>query len=169
MVDTRTWEAMHTYPIAKNAINIDSAPAGFVGLLGTIIRPDEAYVIIIDKENQREGITHDILSIGYEKNLQGIFCIESSLTKKDVVTLEEVEKSKDMVFLDVRSRATSDENPLSKNSKKIVNIPLEELQGNLEKLEKNITYVPYCGGAYKSSLATSWLTAHGLSSKKMYT
>lgn len=160
---------MHTYPIAKIAINIDSTPAGFVGLLGTIIRPDEAYIIIIDKLNQREGIIHDILSIGYEKNLQGIFCIESSLTKKDVVTMEDVEKSKDMVFLDVRSRTTSDENPLSKNSEKIVNIPLEELQGNLEKLEKNITYVPYCGGAYKSSLATSWLTAHGLSSKKMYT
>jgi rhodanese-related sulfurtransferase len=73
-----------------------------------------------------------------------------------------------MVILDVRSRATSSENPLTKNADKIINIPLEELSGSSDILDRDMIYVPYCGGAYKSSLATSWLAAHKFSSKKMY-
>lgn len=158
---------MRTYPLAKNAINIDISNPWFVGLLGTIIHPDTSYVIIVDKAQQKDAIIHDILSIGYEKNLRGIFCIETSLTKKDIISKEKIEASEDIVYLDVRSRASSQENPLTKNAQKIVNIPLEELADNIDSLDKKMTYVPYCGGEYKSWLAISWLAAHGFSSKKI--
>lgn len=144
VIDTRSSEMMRTYPLTKNAINIDSSNPGFVGLLGTIIKPDEPYIIIIEKAQQKGAIVHDVLSIGYEKHLSGIFCIETSLTKKETISQEEVEKSENILYLDVRSRATSQENPLTKNTQKVINIPLEELSTSMSSLDKKVTYVPYC-------------------------
>jgi hypothetical protein len=144
VIDTRSSEMTRTYPLTKHAINIDSSNPGFVGLLGTIIKPDEPYIIIIEKAQQKGAVVHDVLSIGYEKDLSGIFCVETSLTKKETIIQEEVEKSENILYLDVRSRATSQENPLTKNTQKVINIPLEELANNIDALDKKMTYVPYC-------------------------
>jgi hypothetical protein len=61
---------MKSYPLAKDALNIDSTNNGFIGLLSAIIGPDEDYMVIVEKENQINTIIHDILSIGYENNLR---------------------------------------------------------------------------------------------------
>ena len=71
----------------------------------------------------------------------------------------------DYVVLDVRSEYSYTNNPQYMNS---INIPIEQLRNKLQELDKNKTYIPYCGGLYKSSIALSVLQSHGYTVRKMY-
>ncbi len=79
-------------------------------------------------------------------------------------TRADIKENPSIRILDVRSVGTVTDNPYDLPS---INIPIEELPHRFTELDKKVTYVPYCGGAYKSSLALTWLQTHGYKAQKL--
>ena len=71
------------------------------------------------------------MSIGYESLITGLYIHEQQSEKQ----------IKKYTVIDLRSPSTFADNPLFPDA---INIPLEELQSQLEKLDKTTIYIPYC-------------------------
>lgn len=165
VIDTRSREQATTYPISNKSIVISHENTNFIGMIGAIIQPTQQFVLIIEKKADIQKVEHNILSIWYETQLAGIYCIEEHGYHQFVTHKQNIEDTSEMTILDVRSTSTYKDNPVYKDA---CNIPLEELPARIHELDKNSTYVPYCWWAYKSNIAISLLLAHWFTAKKMY-
>ncbi|AKH32820.1 Inner membrane protein YgaP [candidate division SR1 bacterium Aalborg_AAW-1] len=147
IIDTRSYDKFVLYPLYKGAINIPYNE-NFVGVLGSVILPTDKIIVIVEHQKEYEKIVASIMSIGYESLITGLY-IHEQKSEKEI---------KKYTVIDLRSPSTFADNPLFSDA---INIPLEELQSQLEKLDKTTTYIPYCGGSYKSCVASTILRAHG--------
>lgn len=94
----------------------------------------------------------------------GIYSLEHTHIDSIKTARAEIKENTSVRILDVRSVGTVIDNPYDLPS---INIPIEELPNRFTELDKKITYVPYCGGSYKSSLALTWLQTHGYKAQKL--
>lgn len=163
MVDTRARATAANYPLSQYSIIIPHQNKWFVGTLGAMIAGDERYILIVETHADKAAVLQDILSIGYEDNLEGIYVIEDHGNRE--VTIHHSDLNDSNTILDVRSAAAHIANPYS--SSHMINIPLEQLSSRYAELDKTTTYIPYCGWSYKSNIALSWLFAHGYQVRKM--
>jgi rhodanese-related sulfurtransferase len=165
IIDTRTIEQTTNYPLSSKSINIWLHSNSFIGMLGTIVNPTNKFIIITEKKSDINKVISEILSIWYETNLLWIYCIEQNWYQKQMIHKHDLENTKDTVIIDIRSSATSQDNPLDLKS---INIPLDQLSSKLNTLDKTKTYIPYCGWTYKSAIASSLLTSHWFKTKNLY-
>lgn len=163
-VDTRSREQSMNHPIIHWAVNIARHNVAFTGTLWAIIKPSEEFVLICERASDKDLLLHAILSIWYEKHCLGIYVIETNGCHKIVSHKHDIENS-DYVILDVRSVYAFENNPQFTNT---INIPLEQLRDRMDELDKSKSYVPYCGGLYKSSIALSILQSQGYKVRKLY-
>lgn len=164
-IDTRSREQSSNYPMSKKAIIISQDNANFIGMIGAIVKPSEHFILIIEKKDDAQKIMHSIMSIWYEEQLIGFYCIEEHWYHQYVIHKDTIENAEQIVILDVRSAWTFKDNPIYSDA---LNIPLEQLATKIEDLDKSRTYVPYCWWSYKSNIALSLLLAHWFTAKKMY-
>lgn len=66
VIDTRDFATHHNYPIFPSAINIPHNDDGFVTLLGSLIKPGQSFVVIVEHSDDVDSILHKIASIAYE-------------------------------------------------------------------------------------------------------
>jgi NADPH-dependent 2,4-dienoyl-CoA reductase/sulfur reductase-like enzyme/rhodanese-related sulfurtransferase len=93
--------------------------------------------------------------------------VASNMLKKDVVTINWDEISdldESHVLLDIRDADELEDVPALDNA---VHIPLCELRGKLEDLDKNKTYIPYCAIGLRGYLAYRILVQNGFKTKNL--
>lgn len=164
IIDTRARATATNYPLSQTSLIIPHQNPGFVGTLGAMIAGDEHYILIVETHADAAQVIRDVLSIGYEDHLDGIYVIEDQWAHELIVHHRDL--TGEEIILDVRSAAAHAANPYS--ASQVINIPLEQLASRHAELDKTTTYIPYCGWSYKSDVAWSWLLAHGYQSRKMY-
>lgn len=159
IIDTRSHLLALKYPISPTAINIPHDSNAFVGMIGAIVKPQERYMLIIEKKAEVAAILHAIISIGYEESLVWIYCIEEQMAAPYIIHHSDlVTHASEYTILDVRSASTYKDNNTAINA---INIPIEQLRDRIAELDKSTMYVPFCGSTYKSHIAFSLLHSAG--------
>lgn len=129
-------------------------------MLGAVLKPTQRAHIIVEKHADLEVVIHGILSIGYEDRIASIFIVEDHMLAQHMISQEEYTSSPEQyTIVDVRSSSSYQDNPFSPDA---INIPLEQLMDKRTILDSNKTYIPYCGGQYKSRIAYSLLVSAGM-------
>ena len=166
MLDTRKAQAFAKSHI-PNSINIgiDGGFAPWVGALITDIK--QAIVLIVDKGREEEVVTR-LSRVGYDYTFGylegGIEAWENSGREVDEIEsispaefASRIESKEVENIVDVRKPTEF----LAHHVVGATNIPLDYLNNNMDKWNKNKTYYIHCAGGYRSMIAASILQARG--------
>lgn len=140
----------------------------FAVWVGTIIPFDKSIVLITAHGKEEESIRR-LLRVGYT-NIKGYLrngmtgWHDGHLKTECIITLKADEAdsliaSDRFILLDVRKPAEAARQRLRGS----VLIPLAELPLKVNKLDKDLKYLVYCAGGYRSMIAVSLLRAAGIS------
>ena len=150
-----------------NSINIGKSGM-FAPWVGTIISPDHKIILICNKDEEKEVVSR-LGRIGYE-NVIG-FSTEISLwihSNKKMNSIHSIyandihQYKKNSVFLDVRKESELFVGSVTNS----INIPLDTLFCNLNKLNRSDEIIIYCAGGYRSVIAASILMSEGFKNVK---
>ena len=149
----------------ENSLNI-GLEGTFAVWLGTLVNINTPIILITEEGKEKESISR-MLRIGFENikgylegGIQTWLASERKIEKInsiDADTFEEEIKSKKYTLLDVRN-TTEYENGHVKGA---LHFPLSSLQANYSELQTDIEYMIYCGGGYRSMIASSILKSKG--------
>lgn len=139
----------------KNAFNIPYDKK-FETWLGTIIAPDEPFVLLGENQSALEELTERTIKIGYDKNLKGL--ISSTAQNRilsNILDLAQFEEHKDdYIIIDVRNNTERKTQPIFKKS---IHIPLYQLRERVTEIPTNKPIVIHCGGGNRGATAASIL------------
>jgi len=149
----------------ENSLNI-GLEGTFAIWLGTLVNINTPIILITEEGKEKESISR-MLRIGFENikgylegGMQTWLASERKIEKInsiDADTFEEEIKSKKYTLLDVRNK-TEYENGHVKGA---LHFPLSGLQANYSELQTDTEYMIYCGGGYRSMIASSILKSKG--------
>ena len=150
VVDTRQSE-VYGLGSYKGAVNI---PAGetdkFETWLGTILSPDESYVLIVDSKKDAKNIEKRLYTIGYEKNLLGYYLADDNLNHVNVKIFDA--HNIDHHIIDIRQEHEHHERKAFEHAQ---NIPLSILRESLNTIQTDLPIVIHCAGGYRSAIGAS--------------
>ena len=149
----------------ENSLNI-GLEGTFAIWLGTLVNINTPIILITEEGKEKESISR-MLRIGFENikgylegGMQTWLASERKIEKInsiDADTFEEEIKNKKYTLLDVRNK-TEYENGHVKGA---LHFPLSSLQANYSALQTDTEYMIYCGGGYRSMIASSILKSKG--------
>jgi hydroxyacylglutathione hydrolase len=133
----------------------------FAVWVGTLMQIDKPLILVTSAGKERESVLR-LARVGYEKIEGfldgGIASWKGELDKVKSIKAEEMNDFDHTVeVLDVRKPGEWNTSHL-KDAKFI---PLGDMPGNLEGLDKNSTYIVHCGGGYRSMTAISLMKREG--------
>ncbi|MEN3040611.1 MAG: rhodanese-like domain-containing protein [Bacteroidia bacterium] len=147
----------------RGAINIPLGKS-FNTWLGTIVAPDEAYYLIVGSTSAYESAIDQILAIGYETNLKGVF-VGVDYTEESGPEPFPREAVSDLksdgtryLVLDVRDLDESSSDPLVPGA---LHIQLADLRERVGEISTDKSVVVHCAGGYRSAIGSSILLAAG--------
>ncbi len=166
ILDTRASE-IFAKGFIPNSINI-GIDGGFAPWVGSLI-PDikQAILLVTDKGRENEVITR-LARVGYDYTigyLKGGFdsWLESKKETDKIISVsaedlnDRVNKD-DFQIIDVRK----EEEYLSEHVNGAINLPLDNINEAMERIDPQKTYFVHCAGGYRSMIFTSILRARGL-------
>ena len=150
-----------------NSINIGKSGM-FAPWVGTIISPNDKIILICNKDEEIEVVSR-LGRIGYE-NVIGFSTEISSWIRsnKNMNSLHSIyandinQYKNNSVFLDVRKESELFVGSVANS----INIPLDTLFDNLNKLNRSDEIIIYCAGGYRSVIAASILMSEGFKNVK---
>lgn len=148
----------------RGALNI---PLGktFNTWLGTLIAPNEPYYLIVSSQVAYEAVIDQVLQIGYERQLKGVFIGLEYTNQKGPELFPNVEQLKTQVgaytVVDVRDPDEVQNLPLIPGS---VNIRLADLRERAAEIPTDKPIAVHCTGSYRSAVGSSILLAAGKTS-----
>jgi glyoxylase-like metal-dependent hydrolase (beta-lactamase superfamily II)/rhodanese-related sulfurtransferase len=152
----------------KESINIQavSETAKFETWLGSIIKPEETFTLVIDSKENKDALLHRIAKIGYEKLLKQVITLsEENLETSDKLDLEDFTKNPDnYTIVDIRNQSEIESGKFFENA---LERPLNELRDTLKNIPTNKPIVVHCAGGYRSAAGSSILENH-LKDVKIY-
>lgn len=147
-------------------IGIDGSFAPWVGALVKDV--NQAILIVADTGREEEVITR-LARVGFD-NVLGV--LNGGITAwvnagKEVDTLESISPeslskildSKEIEILDVRKESEFKSQHIDYSG--VINLELDYINDNLNKIKKDKTYYMHCAGGYRSVIAASILKARG--------
>lgn len=150
----------------KGSLNI-GLNGTFAVWVGTIVDIDRPLVLVADEGKEKEAVLR-LARVGYEnvkgfmeggvtawKAAGGELDTINSLTPEQFAKRVEEEKGK---VMDVRKPGEFE----AGHVKNAMNMSLDELEKNVNDLDRNATYLVHCAGGYRSMIAASILKAHGI-------
>ena len=166
MLDTRNEQEFTKGHIPNSIfIGMDGSFAPWVGALITDIKQP---IVLIVPEGKGEEVVTRLSRVGYDNTLGflkgGIEAWKAAgkeLDSIESITPKEFEARKNTnkveAILDVRKPSEF----LAHHVVDAVNFPLDYVNGNMNKLDKNKTYYVHCAGGYRSVITASILYARG--------
>lgn len=152
VVDTRSVTAYNRGHVA-GALHIAESGQRFETWLGTIVKPQEPFVVIVEDESRRIPVLERIASIGYEGQVQGVLVGTSGPTQSHPLNLTDLRNNAaNYTVLDVRQAYEFESDPLFSHA---INIPLSELRERIAELPVNRPIAIHCAGGYRSMVAES--------------
>lgn len=157
VIDCRSGDAFKKNHL-PGSINImaKSENDKFETWLGSIVRPDERFELVVDSIENGEEILHRVSKIGYESNVAALLTIANTgLERSEEFSLQNFKANPDdYTIVDIRNKSEVDE---GKIFEKAINIPLHELRENTEKVPKDKPVLVHCAGGYRSAAGASIL------------
>ncbi|MCB0840799.1 MAG: rhodanese-like domain-containing protein, partial [Bacteroidetes bacterium] len=166
MLDTRNREEFAKEHIPNSIyIGLDGSFAPWVGALITDLKQP---IVIIADEGKAEEVVTRLARVGYDNSLGylegGLEAWKKSGRETDsinTVTAEELLERKNQgdngVIVDVRKPSEF----ISQHIKDAVNIPLDYINSNMNKMDRDETYYLHCKSGYRSLVMASILKARG--------
>ena len=156
VLDTRSAESFNAGHIEK-ALHIAENGMRFETWLGTIIAPDEQFVVVIQDEESADRVLKRIASIGYERNIVGIYIGDIGEMQSHPLDIDALKAAPtDYTIIDVRQSYEHEENPLFAHA---MNIPLNELRERVGEIPQEKPIAVHCAGGYRSGVAQSIIAA----------
>jgi rhodanese-related sulfurtransferase len=145
----------------KGAINIPLGKS-FNTWLGTIVDPKERYYLVVSSPAALESALEQVLAIGYEENLVGVYLATDYAEETGPERFPDVEvlrnDGKAYTVVDVRDPDEVGANPGIPHSLKI---RLADLREELDKIPADKPAVVHCAGGYRSAVGSSILLSAG--------
>lgn len=168
ILDTRAKESFTAEGTIPGAwwIGIDGGFAPWVGALITNI--DQKIIFIADEDTRANEIVTRLSRVGYDNTL-GFLAGGFNAWKKAGFEVEKINSVSATAFaslfvngkienaIDVRKASEH----LSEHVLGVENFPLDHINSNISKLDKNKAYHVHCAGGYRSLIAISILKANG--------
>jgi len=140
----------------KGSINIMAKTENdkFETWLGSIIKPEEAFYVVLNSVEDKDEILHRIAKIGYEDQLQGILTLDdSSLETTEKLDLSDFKNNPDQyTIIDIRNKSEVEEGKFFENA---ISIPLNELRDSENQIPTDKPIVVHCAGGYRSAAGSS--------------
>ena len=140
------------------SINIMATSEGdkFETWLGSIVRPEEDFNLVVDSIEDAEEILHRTSKIGYESQVAAVYSIaDDVLEASESFNLQDFKQHPDnYTIVDIRNESEVVDGKIFANS---INIPLHELRENAEKVPTDKPIVVHCAGGYRSTAGASIL------------
>ncbi|CAG5006121.1 Hydroxyacylglutathione hydrolase [Dyadobacter sp. CECT 9275] len=166
MLDTRD-AAVFAKGFIPNSINI-GIDGSFAPWVGTLIPDIKQKILLITDAGREEEVVTRLARVGYDHTIGFLKGGMETWLKagKEIDRIESVsvdqmsgllEENPGMVVLDVRKASEF----ASEHVIGAENVPLDYLNDNLAKIDKNKTYLVHCAGGYRSMIFNSILKARG--------
>lgn len=140
----------------SNSINIMamSDTDKFETWLGSIVKPEESFYVVIQSIEERETILNRIAKIGYEKQLKGLMTLNESCFKtSETFNLENFKiNTNSYNIIDIRNKSEVEEGKIFDSA---ISIPLHELRDSKHKIPTDKPIVVHCAGGYRSATGSS--------------
>ncbi|MBU2928316.1 MBL fold metallo-hydrolase [Winogradskyella psychrotolerans] len=159
IIDTRGKADFDNNHIPKS-INLiaETEDDKFETWLGSIVKPNEAFYLVIKSIEDRDTMLHRIAKIGYEKQLIGMMTLgETNFEDSDVLNFNDFENHQDKyTIIDVRNKSEVAKGKIFKDA---TAIPLHELRDAEDKIPTNKPIVVHCAGGYRSAAGSSIISS----------
>ncbi|HLU86311.1 MAG TPA: rhodanese-like domain-containing protein, partial [Taishania sp.] len=140
----------------------------FIGLngqfamwVGAIIQDIKQRIVLITPEGKEEETVTRLARVGYDYTVGylkgGIDAWDGELNTITSISAEELEATPNCNIVDVRKPGEWQ----SEHVENAMHYPLDYMNDDLNKLDKNTTYHIHCAGGYRSVIAISLLMQHG--------
>jgi glyoxylase-like metal-dependent hydrolase (beta-lactamase superfamily II)/rhodanese-related sulfurtransferase len=122
--------------------------------LGTLVKPEEKFYIIIKKLEDRDKIIDRIAKIGYETQIIAVCTITNETYESSgEFEFEKFKKNKDQyTIIDIRNQSEVSEGKFFENA---INIPLNELRNSKDSIPTHKPIIIHCEGGYRSAVGIS--------------
>ncbi|MCG2460025.1 MBL fold metallo-hydrolase [Flavobacteriaceae bacterium F89] len=122
--------------------------------LGSIIKPQERFYLVVDSVKNIHPVLERIAKIGYEAQVQKVMTLANnsleSSTNMDFFDFKEHQER--YTILDIRNRSEVREGRIFDNA---INIPLNELRESIDQVPTSKPVVVHCAGGYRSAAGSS--------------
>ncbi len=158
IIDTRDKESFRRGHL-KGAFNLQNG-LKFETWLGSVVYPNESFILAGSNLAELKLITRRIAKIGYETHIEGllVYPVQIEETARVVSNGNELDKFKDFpeqfTIVDVRNVSEALESGAFKDA---LVIPLPELRERYGEIPNEKPLVVHCQGGYRSALAASML------------
>lgn len=154
MRDEATFKKGHL----KGSINIQavSETAKFETWLGSIIKPEDTFTLVIDTKENKDALLDRVAKIGYEKLLKKVITLsDENFVRTEKLDLADFKNNPDKyTIVDIRNTSEVEE---GKFFDKALEHPLNELRDTANKIPTDKPIVVHCAGGYRSAAGSSIL------------
>ncbi len=152
IVDTRAAEYFKKRRL-ENSVNIPEGKS-FETWLGSIIKPYEKFYLAGDDKDTLKTLIERTAKIGYEVFIENVILLEYGVEASLKTPTDEILKNpEEYTIIDVRTGQEAQE----KVFPHAINIPLSQLQQQLDTIPYDKPIVVHCAGGYRSAIASSIL------------
>jgi len=140
----------------KGSINIMAKTENdkFETWLGSIVKPKEAFYVVLNSVEDKDEILHRIAKIGYENQLKGTLTLgNSSFESTETLDLKDFKNNPDQyTIIDIRNKSEVEEDKFFDNA---ISIPLNELRDSENQIPTEKPIVVHCAAGYRSAAGSS--------------
>lgn len=155
IIDTRH-EAAFKKNHLKGSINIQavSETSKFETWLGSIVKPEEQYTLVIDPKGNSNVLLHRVAKIGYEKQLKQVITLpDQEMHRTATLDLDDFINNPDnYTIVDIRNQTEINNGKIFINA---LEHPLSELRQTVNNIPTHRPIVVHCAGGYRSAAGSS--------------
>ena len=122
--------------------------------LGSIIKPEEQFYLVVDCVTNVRPVLERIAKIGYEDQVEAVLTLANKpLESSPVMDFFDFKDCQDRyTILDIRNQSEVREGKIFNNA---INIPLNELRESIGQIPTSKPIVVHCAGGYRSAAGSS--------------
>ncbi|MDT0676632.1 MBL fold metallo-hydrolase [Autumnicola musiva] len=157
VIDTRD-EKLFKNGHLPNSFNImaRSEKDKFETWLGAIVKPKEAFYLVLESVEKFDEVLERVAKIGYENQLKGIVTLSAEVSEKnDKFNLKDFRKNKSSyTIVDIRNNSELEDGKIFEEA---FTVPLNELRDEAHQIPSHKPIVVHCAGGYRSAAGSSIL------------
>jgi glyoxylase-like metal-dependent hydrolase (beta-lactamase superfamily II)/rhodanese-related sulfurtransferase len=124
--------------------------------LGSIVMPNEAFTLVVDKEENKDYILNRVSKIAYENQLKVIISLknENLMRSKALDMIDFKHNPENYTIVDIRNASELENGKFFENA---ILHPLNDLRNTAKNIPTNKPIVVHCAGGYRSAAGSSIL------------
>jgi glyoxylase-like metal-dependent hydrolase (beta-lactamase superfamily II)/rhodanese-related sulfurtransferase len=124
--------------------------------LGSIVMPNEAFTLVVDKEENKDYILNRVSKIGYENQLKEIISLknENLIRSKALDMIDFKQNPENYTIVDIRNASELGDGKFFENA---ILHPLKDLRNTAKNIPTDKPIVVHCAGGYRSAVGSSIL------------